>query len=145
MVMQIKVFQMPQASESTRNCIKIGVLPPPMAIHTIQLGDEGQLATRALVERFGAEAPEELRGYLKSMEASDRHHGGSGPLRLEDAGDLANAAIESAARADSDDLVVGIALWAMRHEVTLGAVGPVVNALARRSNQTRSAQELAAV
>lgn len=142
--MQIKVFQMPQASESTTNCIKIAVSPPLMAIHTIQLGDEGQLATRALVQRFAPEAPEELGGYLRTIEAIDRHHGGSGPLPLEDAASLADRAIESSAHMDSDELVLGIALWAMRHELALAAVGPVVNALARRSNAARSPQELAA-
>jgi hypothetical protein len=116
-----------------------------MAIHPIQIGDEGQLATRALLQRFAAGAPEELRGYLKTVEAIDRHHGGSGPLPLEDAADLADHAIEAAAREDCDELVLGLALWAMRHDIAIAAIGPVVNALARRSNAARSPQELAAV
>ena len=43
------------------------------------------------------------------------------------------------------DLAIGIALWAMRHEVPLRAVDPIVNALARQSNAARGAPELAAV
>ena len=115
-----------------------------MNIHPIQLGDEGQVATRELLSRFGSVVPDELRGYLRTFEAIDRHHGGVGALPLEDAGDLADAAIEAAARNETDELVIGAALWAVRHEVAIRAVEPVVNALARRSNAAGSPQELAA-
>jgi hypothetical protein len=40
---------------------------------------------------------------------------------------------------------LGVALWAMRHGVEITVVEPVVNALARRSNQARGKQEAAAV
>ncbi len=49
---------------------------------------------------------------------------------------------------DFDDdlatLVLGVALWAIRHDVEIAVMEPVVNALAERSNRARSSQELAA-
>ena len=117
-----------------------------MNIRTVTFGDEGQVATRELAKRYQDRVSDELAASLRTFEAIDRRHGGSGPLALEDAGDLADAAIVEAARLPGeDDLVIGIALWAMRHEVTLRAVEPVANALAVRSNAASSPQELAAV
>ena len=116
-----------------------------MTVQTIQFGDEGEGATRALVKRYAASAGEPLAGYLRTFEAIDRRHGGSGALSLEDAPSLADAAIEEAHRLAEDDLVIGIALWAMRHEVSLRSIDPVVNALARQSNGARSPEALAAV
>jgi hypothetical protein len=116
-----------------------------MDIRPIQFGDDGEAATRALVQRHSAQAGEPLAGYLRTLEAIDRRHGGSGALPLEDAPELADAAIVEAHRLGEDDLVVGLALWAMRHEVALRAVEPVVNALANRSNSATDAQQLAAV
>jgi len=116
-----------------------------MNVHTVQFGDEGQGATRELVKRFAGRVPEPLLAQLRILESIDRHHGGSGPLALEDAPELADALLVEAARLGEDDLVLGTALWALRHEVALRAVEPVANALARRSNTARSAAELAAV
>jgi hypothetical protein len=116
-----------------------------MTVQKIQFGDEGEAATRALAKRYAPSVGEPLAGYLRTFEAIDRKHGGSGPLALEDAPEVADAAIEAAHRFGEDDLVIGIALWAMRHEVPLRAVDPVVNALARQSNAARGAAELAAV
>jgi hypothetical protein len=116
-----------------------------MTVQKIQFGDEGEAATRALAKRYAATAGEPLAGYLRTFEGIDRKHGGSGPLPLEDAPEVADAAIEAAHAQGEDDLVIGIALWAMRHEVALRAIDPVVNALARRSNDARGGQELAAV
>jgi hypothetical protein len=48
-------------------------------------------------------------------------------------------------REEAAQLTLGIALWAVRHEVPLDTVEPVVNALARQSNGARTKQELAAV
>jgi hypothetical protein len=115
------------------------------AIHAIHLGDEGQAASRELVQRFAARVPEDLAGYLRTFEAIDRRHGGSGPLALEDAGEIADAALAAASALGEDDLVLGVALWAMRHEVGVRAVEPVANALARRSNAAASPQQRAAV
>ena len=116
-----------------------------MTIHPIQFGDDGEAATRALVERHSAHAGEPLAGYLRTLQAIDRRHGGTGALPLEDAPELIDAAIVEAHRLAEDDLVVGLALWAVRHEVALRAVEPVVNALANRSNSAAGAQQLAAV
>jgi hypothetical protein len=43
------------------------------------------------------------------------------------------------------DLLLGVALWAIRHDVPIAVVEPVVNALAERSNHAGTPQELAAV
>jgi hypothetical protein len=115
-----------------------------MNVQTIRFGDEGEAATRALARRY-ADAGEPLAGYLRTFEAIDRRHGGHGALPLEDAPDLADAALVEAHRRDDDDLVIGVALWAMRHEVAFRAIEPVVNALARRSNDARDPAQLAAV
>ena len=115
-----------------------------MNVSPISFGDEGSLATRELARRHAA-AGEPMAGYLRTLEAIDRRHGGSGPLALEDAAEIADAAILEGHRLEADDLVVGIALWAIRHEVGIRAIDPVVNALARGSNAAANAQELAAV
>jgi hypothetical protein len=121
-----------------------------MTVSPIRFGDEGQLATRELLGRFEAlfpEPPEALARNLRALESLDRRHGGEGPLPVEDAGDIADAAIEALAGLDAKaaDLVVGVALWAVRHGVSLRAIEPVANALAQRSNLAGSRQELAAV
>jgi hypothetical protein len=46
---------------------------------------------------------------------------------------------------DIADIIIGVALWAIRHEVPIAAVEPLVNALADRSNNAKNKQELAAV
>lgn len=139
-----------------------------MNVHRITFGDEGQAATRHLLQQFeslGVRIPNnssalmaKLRGELKALEAIDRQYGGSGPLPLEDAGALAAAALTDLARLESDcrhegeemvlgvaRLAVGVALWAVRHEVTLTVAEPVTNALAHLSNAARSKAELSAV
>jgi hypothetical protein len=113
-------------------------------VKTIHFGDEGEAATRALAKRY-ANAGEPLAGYLRTFESLDRTRGASGAPPLEDLADLVDAAVVEARRLDDDALVLGIGLWAMRHEVAFGAVEPVVNALARRSNAARGAAELSAV
>ena len=47
--------------------------------------------------------------------------------------------------AEVAELTLGVALWAMRHEVPIDVVEPVANALAARSNAAASKQELSAV
>jgi len=117
-------------------------------IQTIQFGDEGQVATRELVERFKA-VPGELLRYLKTLDSLDRQYGGLTALPVEDTEELVAAALTEAAHLedtpDFPDLAIGIALWATRHDVAIRAAEPVANALARRSNEANSKQELAAV
>ena len=115
-----------------------------MTVQAIHFGDEGESATRALAKRYSG-AGEPLGGYLRTLEAIDRKHGGSGPVPLEDVQEVVDAAVVEAHRLEEDDLVVGLALWAVRHEVAFRALEPVVNALARRSNAARGAAELSAV
>lgn len=122
-----------------------------MNVQTIRLGDEGQLATRDLLARFRALAGRErhasLGPRLEMLEAIDRQYGGSGALALEDAGDLVDSVLAdlTAFGPEGADLAIGVALWAIRHEVAILAVEPVANALASRSNAVGSPQELAAV
>ena len=115
-----------------------------MNVHEIRFGDEGEAATRALARRYAA-AGEPLAGYLRTFEAIDRRHGSKGAVPLEDVPEVVDAAIVEGHRLDDDELVAGIALWAMRHEVAFRAIEPVVNALARRSNAARGGAELSAV
>jgi hypothetical protein len=139
-----------------------------MTIHPITFGDEGQVATRELLRRFDTlepAGPKPLRAQLATLEALDRQYGGSAPLELEDVEELVAAIVtglaalppprpspqgegghaDSEREADFADLTIGVALWAIRHEVAITVVEPVVNALAIRSNEARSPQELAAV
>jgi hypothetical protein len=137
-----------------------------MSQKVIQIGDEGQLASRDMVRRFDSFAErhpemelEALRGQLRALEAIDRQYGGHSPLPLEDVEALVGAAVTALAHLDRDaraaspeaadteiaDLAIGVALWASRHGVELAVVEPVANALAMRSNRARSRSDLAAV
>lgn len=135
-----------------------------MDMQPIRFGDEGQVATRELLRRFDTLAlqlhdipVETLRGQLKKLESIDHRHGGG--AAIEDADELVAAAItglahleaEAGRSSDNDaqgeivDLTLGVALWAMRHDVVVAVVEPIANALAVRSNRAASPQELAAV
>jgi hypothetical protein len=135
-----------------------------MAIQTIRFGDDGQLASREMLRRFQALAPyrlaahETLHRQMATLEALDRQYGGSGPLALEDVEELVTAVHTQLAHWDAEagrrklealddiaDLTLGVALWAIRHEVEIAVAEPVANALARRSNHAATPQELAAV
>jgi hypothetical protein len=119
-----------------------------MPIRPITFGDEGQVASRELLRRFDAlspPGPKSLRAQLAGLESLDRQYGGSGPLPLEGVDDLVASALTDLLRLGDPDLIIGVALWAIRHDVPLAAVEPVVNALADRSNNAGNKQELAAV
>jgi len=118
-----------------------------MTVHPLQFGDEGQRATRALIQHFESLEPPEpaLRPQLATLESLDRQYGGAGALPLEGVEELVDALLAELARVDDAALTLGVALWAIRHEVPFGVVEPVVNALAQRSNAARSHEELAAV
>jgi hypothetical protein len=143
-----------------------GFTATSMTVQPIRFGDEGQLATRELLRRFDALAgtlgdlpPAALHARLKTLESIDREYGGSSPLPLEDADDLVASLITDLARLEADargahgggsegeiaDLILGVALWAMRHGVEVTVVEPVANALAVRSNHAPGRQALAAV
>ena len=135
-------------------------------MQTLQIGDDGQVATRDLMKQFEqlkiAQTPspamDKLRGELKTLDAIDRQYGGNGALPLEGVDEVAGAAITDLAHLESDcrreghdvslllaDLVVGVALWAVRHEVPIAAPEPVTNALALMSNAAGGKSELSAV
>jgi hypothetical protein len=139
-----------------------------MNVHKIRFGDEGQAATRDLLEQFdslgaqsvkvGSPVAERLRGELKTLEAIDRQYGGTGPLPLEDTEALAAATLTDLAHLENDcrhegedirlaiaHLAVAVALWAVRHGVVLTVPEPVTNALAWISNAAGSKAELSAV
>ena len=134
-------------------------------MQAIQFDGSRREATRDLLARFerGAAAWAErsparvdsVRRQLATLEALDRRHGGHAPLGLEDAGEAVSSLLEDLARLESESrgarpdeglatVVLGVALWALQHEVEIAFVEPVVNALAVRSNAARTREELAA-
>ncbi|HZZ94468.1 MAG TPA: hypothetical protein VFE23_18035 [Usitatibacter sp.] len=119
-----------------------------MTVHTLHFGDEGQRATRGLLQRLDAldpPAPASLKAQVATLESLDRQYGGEARLELEGAGELVDAILAELARIEDADLTLGVALWAIRHGVPVGVPEPVVNALAARSNAARGKEELAAV
>lgn len=119
-----------------------------MPVRPITFGDEGQVASRELLRRFDAlelAPPGPLRAQIATLESLDRQYGGSARLELEDLDALVASLHTDLAPLGDPDLIVGVALWAIRHEVPITVVEPVVNALAERSNAAQSRQELAAV
>jgi hypothetical protein len=126
-----------------------------MAVQTIHFGDEGQLATRDLLRRFDAlhagrpQRVQELRKQLATLESIDRQYGGTAALPLEGVDDVVASTLtlllQLPSGGDDDDIVVGVGLWAIRHGEELTVVEPVVNALARRSNDASGKAELSAV
>lgn len=135
-----------------------------MAIQTIHFGDEDRVATQELIRRCEALAPLHLGAYgtvvkqLATLESLDRQYGGSARLELEDAAELVAALHTQMAHWEAEAgrrkllaheeisaLAIGVALWAIRHEVDIEVVEPVANALAWRSNHAKGKQELAAI
>ena len=137
----------------------------PVSSKVIQIGDEGQRATRELVRRLDAWGERHpsldlaaLAAPLRAFESIDRRYGGEGPVPLEDVEELVAAALAELARLEQalprhdaagdlewPELTLGVALWAIRHEVALTVVEPVANALAIRANRARGKAELSAV
>ena len=118
--------------------------------------DEGQAASREMVRRYetvaASRAPgrdpveaEELRRNLAALEGLDHQYGGAAPIRLEGTETLVASILAPIARLGDAELVIAVALWALRHRVEITAAEPVVNALAERSNRARDRRELAAV
>ncbi|APV52169.1 hypothetical protein BWI17_22350 [Betaproteobacteria bacterium GR16-43] len=122
-----------------------------MTVSPIRFGDEGQVATGELAIRFREFCLRDarlvaLRPGFDMLETIDRQYGGSAALPLEDSDELLAGLLNDLARHNAHpDLVLGVALWGLRHDIPLDAIEPVVNALAHRSNEARSPQELAAV
>jgi hypothetical protein len=123
------------------------VFPPfPVDSKPIAFADDGRLATRELLRRFAALGHAgELGTRLETLDALDRQYGARASLPLEDVAELVASIVVDLSPLGDAELVIGAALWAIRHGVPIEAPEPVVNALAERSNAARSKQELAAV
>lgn len=111
----------------------------------------------------GATSPPELinaiEEFLSTFEKLDAEYGDTGAILLDDTTELADYCIRclaelrnwldrlelSARTADLDKIIVGSALWAMRHECEVSTPEPVVNALAFTANDAKTRQDLAAV
>jgi hypothetical protein len=138
----------------------------------IPFRDEGRDATRALLDRLPAFRERALacapaletrldrsRRGLDTLLALDRQVGGSGRLSLEGTEELvaalltdlahieseASRAGDAALAEDNAEFVLGVAIWAIRHEVPIDVPEPVVNALAIRANGARSKSALSAL
>ncbi len=126
-----------------------------MSIHTIRFGDEGQAASRELLARFdrhaaaqpgrGGEQAAALRRDLATLEGLDRQYGGTATVDLEGTDGLVASILSRLSGFGDPELVLGVALWAIRHGVAITAPEPVANALAERSNAAASRAELSAV
>jgi hypothetical protein len=111
----------------------------------------------------GPSAPPELvdavREFLDGCEKLDAEYGETGPLPLEDVDEFADTLLRYLAElrnwlprlgladreAVLDRILIGAALWAVRHDVDLMPLDALVNALAHAANNATSKQELAAV
>ncbi len=146
--------------------------PGPLESRPLAFRDEGRDATRALLDRLPAFRERALacspalegrldrtRRGLDTLLALDRQAGGHGRLSLEGTEELVAALLTDLAHVEADavragdaalaaenaEFVLGVALWAIRHEVPLATPEPVVNALAIRANAARSKPELSAL
>ncbi len=96
--------------------------------------------------------------FIEVSERLDFEYGADGALPLEDAGEAADEALRALTELDvwlgrfdltahSSELhavILGIGIWAMRHQLPLQTTEAIVNALATRSNEAQSKQETAA-
>lgn len=118
-----------------------------MHIQTIRFDDESALATRELARRFDAlfgAGHGALRRRIAALETLDRQYGAEASLPLEGVEEEVAAILRELSGLEAAELVIGVALWAMRHGAAIRPVEVVVNALAERSNRARGKQELAA-
>lgn len=137
-----------------------------MSSKVIQIGDDGQRATRDLLRRFEAFeqrhpdlARAGLASDLRALESIDRQYGGESALPHEDVDELVAATLAELAHLEQDarrqsiahtegdvaEMTLAVALWAIRHGVPITVVEPVANALAVRANAARGKAELSGV
>ncbi|MBA2690351.1 MAG: hypothetical protein H0U63_06085 [Burkholderiales bacterium] len=111
----------------------------------------------------GAASPPELvtaiGEFLTAFEKLDQEYGDDGAIFLEDINELVDYCLRCLAELRNwlprldltsatpalDSIIIGSALWALRHECEVATPEPVVNALAHSANEAKSKQELAAV
>ena len=96
--------------------------------------------------------------FIEISERLDFEYGTDGALPLEDADEAADEALRASTELDAwlvrfdlathrselHAVILGIGIWAMRHELPLQTTEAIVNALATRSNEAQSKQETAA-
>jgi hypothetical protein len=118
-----------------------------MPVHPIRFGG-------VRVPSPGPDA-DDLQRCLRALDGLDRDYGPTGPLPVEGAGDLLAATLTTlariaqhapeSARLSIAELTCAVALWALRHELEIAPVEPVVNALAIRANASPSGEAAAPV
>lgn len=110
------------------------------------------------LSRSGSDPLSLIEEQLALLLRLDDEYGGNNPLPLSDADQLVETLLTSLAeleqsqrKAGEDDsaesvdaIVLGAALWALRHDLAVSPVEPVANALARQANAASSPQALAA-
>ena len=96
--------------------------------------------------------------FLVLSDQLDAEYGADATLPVEDASDAADEALRCATELDPwldrfelptfrpelYAVMLGIGLWAMRHDLPINSPEPIVNALAHRSNEANTKQETAA-
>ena len=96
--------------------------------------------------------------FIEVSERLDFEYSADSVLPLEDAGEAADEALRASTELDSwldrfdltahrselHAVILGIGIWAMRHELPIQTTEAIVNALATRSNEAQSKQETAA-
>lgn len=100
-----------------------------------------------------------LAEFLETLDQLDREYGDSGEIPLDDVGDLVDYCIRCLAEFANwldrlelpalkprlDQVVLGVALWAIRHQCEIATPQPAINALARTANEAGDRRELAAI
>lgn len=100
-----------------------------------------------------------IEEFLSAFEKLDEEYGDTGAILLEDTGELVDYCLRCLAELRNwltrlelaaaipvlDKIIIGSALWGIRHECEVLTPEPVVNALAYAANEAGSKQELAAV
>lgn len=119
-------------------------------------------AMRALGAAGNASPPHlvhAVREFFATCVRLDSEYGEAGPLPVDDSAGFADAALRCLAdlrywlprldivdhEAALDKVLIGVAVWALSHEIELTLGDPLVNALAHAANDAASKQDLAAI
>ncbi|MES2354322.1 MAG: hypothetical protein V4568_07930 [Pseudomonadota bacterium] len=115
------------------------------------------------IVQSGPTAPPELikavEEFFSAFYKLDEEYGETGVVPLEDTSELADYCLRCLAELRNwldrlelaaltphwDKLIIGAALWALRHECAITTPEPVVNALAYMANDAKTKQDLAAI
>lgn len=102
---------------------------------------------------------EAVKEFFQTFEELDNEYGEIGPISLDDSDELTDYCLRclaelrnwlnrlelNSATPSIDKLIIGAALWTIRHEGQIMTPEPVVNALACGANDATTKQELAAI